>query len=158
MQPTTLQLIFQGVTSLSIAAGFVFAAYQFINLRHAQRVANFTRLVELQMQLRKMRVEDPALAAVYRDDVKDLRTPEEVRGYFFNLLQLSVFEIAWYARDQKQLSKEYFASWERRMRIIAAEKSFQDMMANPAMKILHDEFEAYIRALVADVRRSGGRD
>lgn len=146
-----LQLALQAVSSLSIGAGFLFAAYQFANARHAQKVANFTRLVELQMQLRRMRVEDPALASVYQDDVADLRTPDSIRRYFFNLLQLSVFEIAWYARQQNQLSPEYFASWERRMRIICAEKSFQEMMNNPAMKLLHDQFERYIQELMREV-------
>lgn len=151
IEPIHIQLALQAVSSLSIGGGFLFAAYQFINVRHAQKVANFTRLVELQMQLRRMRVEDPALASVYQDDVADLRTPEEIRCYFFNLLQLSVFEIAWYARQQGQLSAEYFASWERRMRVIAAEKSFQKMMNNPAMKILHDQFERYILELMREV-------
>ena len=152
-----IQVLFQAISSLSIGGGFVFAAYQFINLRKAQRVANFTRLVELQMDLRKMRVHDPALANVYQDDVKDLRSPEEVRRYFFNLIQLSVFEIAWYAHEHGQISDEYFESWNRRMRVIAAEKSFQEMMHNPAMKILHDEFECYVLEMVRNVMVEQGR-
>lgn len=145
------QVLLQGLSALALSAGFFFAAYQFLHLRKAQRVANFTRLVELQMDLRKMRVHDPALANVYKDDVKELRTPEEVRRYFFNLIQLSVFEIAWYTHAHGQISTEYFESWNRRMRVIAAEKSFQEMMSNPAMKILHDEFEQYVRDMIKSV-------
>ena len=31
---------------------------------------------------------------------------------------------------------------------VAQEDSFQRMIANPSMKIMHDEFDTYIRALV----------
>lgn len=151
-----VQLTLQAITSLSIAAGFFFAAYQFLNLRRAQRVANFTRLVELQMDLRKMRIKEPDLANVYQDDVRELRTPDHVRKYFFNLVQLSVFEIAWYAHEHGQVSDEYYESWKKRMRVIAAEKSFQEMMHNPAMKILHDDFEVFMRGLMEEVEREQG--
>ena len=32
---------------------------------------------------------------------------------------------------------------------IGREESFQRMLRNPSMKIMHDEFDAYLRALVA---------
>src|SRR5262245_56006461 len=60
-------LILQTISSLSIAGGLIFAAFQFHAARKAQHVANFTKLVELQMSLRRMRVEQPKLASVYSD-------------------------------------------------------------------------------------------
>ena len=131
-------LLLQSISSLSIAGGLFFAAFQFYYARKAQHVANFTKLVELQMSLRRMRVEDPTLANVYNDDVRNLESVEEIRYYFFNLMQLSLFEIAWYSHEHGQLSDEYFDSWVKRFRIIASEASFRKMMNNPSMKILHD--------------------
>lgn len=145
-------IILQTISSLSIAGGLIFAAYQFYYARKAQHVANFTKLVELQMSLRRMRVENPQLAHVYKDDVRNLQGEEEIRQYFFNLMQLSLFEIAWYSHEHGQLSDEYFESWVKRFRIIAAEDSFRRMMANPSMKILHDEFQEYAHTFVSEAR------
>lgn len=141
-------IILQTITSLSIAGGLIFAAYQFYHARKAQHVANFTKLVELQMSLRRMRVDDPRLARVYSDDVRYLNGDDEIRCYFFNLMQLSLFEIAWYSHQHGQLSDEYFESWVKRFKIIAAEESFTKMMHNPSMKILHDEFQTYVQGFV----------
>ena len=83
-------------TALAVAGALVYAALQFRGWRTAQYVANFTKLVELQLQLRKMIVDDPTLAPV------GLALPAEdqgeaTRGHFYNLMQLSVFEIAWFS-------------------------------------------------------------
>jgi hypothetical protein len=59
---TTLQMLFQAVSALAVVGRFVYAALQFRGWRTAQYVANFTTLVEL--QLRKMVVDDPTLAPV----------------------------------------------------------------------------------------------
>lgn len=153
MSPTTLQLVatfLQGVAAFSIAGGLIWSAFQFRHLRRASHVANFQKLVHMQLELRRMRVEDPTLAAVYQDDIRNTATPEEVRQYFFNLMQLSLFEIAWYAHRHGQLADDYWASWCRRMRIIFAEKSFRAMMLSPGMKILHDDFEALVRKMMAE--------
>ncbi|MFO0861001.1 MAG: DUF6082 family protein [Phycisphaerales bacterium] len=141
-------IVLQTISSLSIAGGLIFAAFQFYYARKAQHVANFTKLVELQMSLRRMRVEDPKLANVYTDDVRNLQGEEEIRYYFFNLMQLSLFEIAWYSHEQGQLSDEYFDSWVKRFKVIAAENSFRKMMLNPSMKILHDDFQSYAQKFV----------
>ena len=61
---TTLQMLFQAVSALAVVGGFVYAALQFRGWRTAQYVANFTTLLELQLQLRKMVVDDPTLAPV----------------------------------------------------------------------------------------------
>src|SRR5438477_11082659 len=103
LEPSSLQLLFQALSSLAIAGGLVYTAVQFRKQRQAQHFANFAKLVEMQMHLREMRVSDPALADVYRGDVafaERFATPQErqraVREYFFNLMQLSVFEIVWF--------------------------------------------------------------
>ncbi len=145
-----MQLIFQALSSVAIAGGLIYSAYQFRNFRRAQHVANFTRLVELQMHLREMRVDDPNLARVYRHDVQHAATDTEVREYFFNLMQLSVFEIVWFARQQGQIPDDYYTSWDKRMREIASEPSFRVMMNTPSMKLMHDSFQAYIKRMVAE--------
>src|SRR5262249_49792937 len=123
-----LQVAFQAISSTAIAAGLIYTAAQFRKQRQAQHFANFTKLVEIQMHLREMRVTDPSLAFVFRDDVsfaQNLPTPEErrraVREYFFNLMQLSVFEIVWFGWKHGQVEDDYFRSWEVRMLDIVAE-------------------------------------
>jgi hypothetical protein len=147
MQIAHLQLAFQALSSIAIAGGALFAGYQFVQWRKMQYLANFQKLVELQMHLREMRVHDPALARVYVHDVEHLASDEEIRLYFFNLMQLSVFEIVWFAFRQGQIPEDYYRSWLDRVRAIAAEESFQKMMANPSMKIMHDDFQRFITEL-----------
>jgi len=115
--------------------------------RKAQLVANFSKLVELQSQLRYLRVEQPSLASVSPGDVENLKSDREIQEYFLNLIQLSIFEIAWYAHKEGQIPPDYFQSWTSRMWQVAQEQSFRDMINNPAMKIMHDDFDTYIRRL-----------
>jgi len=74
----------------------IYTGVQLRNWRNAQYVTNFTKLVELQMQLRKMIVEDPSLAAATFGSGIEM-SPEEIRGDFYNLMQVSLFEIAWFS-------------------------------------------------------------
>jgi hypothetical protein len=143
-----VQIILQALTSFAIAGGLIFTAIEFRNARKAQLVANFSKLVELQAQLRYMRVQNPSLASTSPGDVKHLHSDREIQEYFLNLIQLSLFEIAWYAHKHGQLPEDYFQSWTSRMWQVAQEKSFRGMIDNPAMKILHDEFDTYIRKLI----------
>src|SRR5437763_17119916 len=99
-----VQIILQALSSFAIAAGLIYTAVQFRYARKAQDVANFSKLVELQMHLRELRVSDPSLAYVYKDDVQGMTTDREIREHFMNLMQLSVFEIVWYAHKQGQLA------------------------------------------------------
>lgn len=138
----------QSISSICIAGGFLYSALQFRTYRRAQHVANFTKLVELQMHLREMRVHDPELAKVYRDDVEDLTSAKDVREYFFNLMQVSVYEIVWFSNREGQLPDDYFRGWEARMRSIAAEPSFRKMVRNPSMKFMHDEFARHVETLI----------
>jgi hypothetical protein len=143
-----LQIIIQGISAFAIAAGLIFTAVQFRQARKAQLVANFSKLVELQYRLRELRVEHPDLASVYEHDVEHLHSDEEIREYFLNLMQLSLFEIAWYAHSEGQIPADYFMSWAKRMWQVGQEDSFRRMINNPSMKIMHDDFESYVRALV----------
>ena len=149
LERADLQLALQAVTSFAIAGGLLFTAIQFRQARKAQVVANFEKLVELQFQLRQLRVMNPSLARVHSADVEHLGSDEEIQEYFLNLMQVSLFEIAWYAHRQGQLPHDYFKSWERRISQLGKEASFQRMMTNPAMKIMHDDFAVYVRALTA---------
>jgi hypothetical protein len=143
-----LRITLQALSAFAIAGGLFYTAVQFRQARKAQNVANFSRLVELQYQLRKIRVEHPELAGVHQLDVQHLRSEREIQEYFLNLMQLSLFEIAWYAHKQGQLDEDYFQSWAKRMIQIGHEDSFRRMIQNPAMKIMHDDFDAYFSALM----------
>jgi hypothetical protein len=151
MSPTlqTVQVVLQALSSFAIAGGLIFTAIQFRQARKAQLVANFSKLIELQSQLRYLRVNQPSLASVSPGDVENLKSDREIQEYFLNLIQLSIFEIAWYAHKHGQLPPDYFQSWTTRMWEVAQEKSFRSMIDNPSMKIMHDEFERYIRRLIA---------
>lgn len=143
-----VQVIAQICSSTFIGGSLLYAAIQFRAARSATLVANFTRLVELQLQLRRMRVEDPSLAHVYKHDVANLGSDQEIREYFMNLMQLSVFEIVWYSHKHGQIPDDYYNSWLTRMKKLSEEDSFRRMVNRPAMKILHDEFEEYMKKLV----------
>jgi hypothetical protein len=155
MNAPDLPLLFQALSSTAIAAGLIYTALQFRKQRQAQHFANFTKLVEMQMHLREMRVRDPALAGVYSGDVAfaaALPAPAErdraIREYFFNLMQLSVFEIVWVGHRDGQVPDDYFRSWESRMTDIVAEPSFRAMWNSPSMKFMHDEFHTYMQGMV----------
>ena len=150
--PPTIQIVqvtLQALASFAIAGGLLYTAFQFRQARKSQAVANFAKLVEMQYQLRRLRVENPSLASVHAHDVEHLRSDREIQEYFLNLMQLSLFEIAWYAHEQGQLPDDYFHSWAKRMWQLSREQSFRRMLESPAMKIMHDDFETYVRSLVA---------
>src|SRR4029079_5347660 len=136
------------LSSFAIAGGLIFTAVQFRNARKAQLVANFSKLVEMQSRLRYIRVDHPSLASVSPGDVEHLKSDREIQEYFLNLIQLSIFEIAWYAHKHGQLPEDYFQSWTTRMWEVAQEKSFRSMIDNPSMKIMHDDFDSYMRRLL----------
>ncbi len=150
MTPTIqiAQITLQALSAFAIAGGLIFTAIQFRNARKAQLVSNFSKLIELQSQLRYLRVHDPSLASVSPADVEHLKSDREIQAYFISLIQLSVFEIAWYAHKQGQIPDDYFESWTTRMWHVAREGSFRSMIDNPAVKIMHDDFDKYIRRVI----------
>lgn len=145
------QLLFQSISSTAIAVGLIVAGIQFRHWRKVAHVGNFTKLVEMQMELRKMRVYDPSLAKVYKHDVEGMENDQEVREYFMNLMQVSIFEIVWFSHINDMIPDDYFESWVKRMRDIAKEESFQKMIASKSMKIHHDGFQKYLEELAAGV-------
>lgn len=153
MDPLYLQIILQGLSSFAIAGGLIFTAVQFRAARRTQHVANFAKMVELQFQLRKMRVDDPSLAHVYKHDVEGLQDDDEIRFYFMNLMQLSIFEIVWFSHKHGHIPDDYYESWVKRMTEIEREDSFRKMIRNPSMKILHDDFQKYITKMTATVNK-----
>ncbi len=155
-----IQLVLQTITFMIFAIGLIYTGRQFRHWRDAAHVANFTKLVELQMQLRKMRVENPRLAKVYAHDVQPHQTNEEIQDYFMNLMQLSLFEIAWFGHKNHQLPDDYFNSWVKRMEAIEAEDSFRAMWSSPSMKIMHDDFQQFVQDMMerGDLHRSRSAD
>jgi hypothetical protein len=141
-----VQIVLQALTSFAIAGGLIFTAFQFRNARKAQLVANFSKLVELQAQLRYLRVEKPSLAS--ERDAENLQSDQEIQEFYINLIQLSIFEIAWYAHKLGQLPPDYFTSWKTRMQEVAQEPAFRGMLDNSSVKIMHDDFDEYMRRLV----------
>jgi hypothetical protein len=145
-----IQIVLQALSSFAIAGGLIFTAVQFRHVRQTQHMANVAKLIEMQMRLRELRIHDPSLADVDRHDVEGLNSPQEVREYFLNLMQLSVFELVWYAHRHGHVQDDYYNSWEKRMRKVAEEESFRRMVNRPSTKILHDDFERYIRQMVRE--------
>jgi hypothetical protein len=96
MNSAVFQLMVQAVSMLALAGGLLYAALQFRGWLTAQYVTNFTELVKLQLQLRKMVVEDPTLATPGLGVPAGTR-PEDIRSDYYNLMQLSLFEIAWFS-------------------------------------------------------------
>lgn len=151
MNSPMIQTIVQAVSVLSMAGGLFYAALQFRSWRSAQQVANVTKLIELQLQLRKMMVDDPSLAPVGLSMHASL-SKEETRAHFYNLMQLSLFEIAWYSHGHGQLTDDYFASWEANMVRIVKRPAFHAMWTSEETKILHAGFRVYMDKLIAEHR------
>ena len=142
-----LQVVLQVGSALAVTGGLVYAALQFRGWRTAQHVANFTTLVELQLQLRKMVVEDPTLATLGAG-MSPETAPDEIRGNFYNLMQVSLFEIAWFSHQHGQLPHDYFASWVANMAAVTQRPAFRTMWQNDRTKILHAGFRQYMNTLV----------
>jgi len=134
-------VILHAIPVLAAAGGLVYAALQFRGWRTSQYVANFTKLVELQLQLRKMVIDDPNL-------ISDQAPAEEMRTFYYSLMQLSLFEIAWFSHRHGQLTGDYFASWEVNMAAVAKRPEFRAMWYSDRPKILHDGFRKYMDTLM----------
>jgi hypothetical protein len=135
--------IIQAIPVLSAAGGLLYTGWQIRGWRASQYVANFTKLVELQLQVRQMLMNDPTLGS-------DAIPAEQMRPYFFNLIQLSLFEIAWYSHKYGQLTDDYFASWEASMASISRRAGFRTMWQSEHTKILHDGFRKYMETLMQE--------
>ena len=149
----SLPVVLQTISAPAVAGGLAYAALQFREWRNAQYVANFTKLIELQLQLRKMVVDDPTLAPIGLAVPCEARS-EELRGFFYNLMQLSLFEIAWFSHAHGQLTDDYFASWVSNMASVARRPAFRGMWQSDAAMILHDGFRQYVGTLVASLNDS----
>jgi hypothetical protein len=90
-----------------------------------------------------MLVDDPTLALQGLDMPTGIST-EAIRGDYFNLMQLSVFEIAWYTHLHSQLTDDYFNSWAASMTEVAKRPAFQAMWQSGRLKILHSGFREYM--------------
>jgi hypothetical protein len=151
MTSAMIQTIVQAVSVLSMAGGLVYAALQFRGWRTAQHVANVTKLIELQLELRKMLVDDPSLAPTGLSIPPEVISKEETRGHFYNLMQLSLFEIAWYSRIHGQLTDDYFTSWQENMTVIVKRPAFRAMWNSDQTKILHAGFRQFMDSLIKNL-------
>ena len=148
MTTAEVQFVFQIISALAAAGGLIYLILELHGWRKAQYVANFTKLVELQLELRRMRVDDPGLVSPEMDPKLAILPPEQIRLYFYSLMQVSLFEVAWFSHEQGQLTDDYFRSWERNMSHLAERPSFQLMWASNTTKIVDDRFRLYVDGIV----------
>ena len=154
MNNAVFQLMVQVVSALAVAGGLIYAALQFRGWRTAQYVTNFSELVKLQLELRKMVVEDPTLATQGLGIPAGTR-PEGIRGDYYNLMQLSVFEIAWFSHLKGELTDDYFYSWVTNMAEVAQRPAFSAMWLNDRTKIMHAGFRQYMNTFMERTATSG---
>ncbi len=147
MKNAVFQLVVQTISTLAVAVGLIYAALQFRGWRTAQYVTNFTELVKLQLQLRKMVVDDPALATPGLG-LPAGTPPEDIRGDYYNLMQLSLFEIAWFSHLKGQLTDDYFNSWVANMAEVAHRPAFRAMWQSHGTKIMHGGFRQYMNTFM----------
>jgi hypothetical protein len=149
MNNAVFQMIVQAISILAVAGGLIYAALQFRGWRTAQYVANFTELVKLQLELRKMVVDDPTLASPGLGLPAETQ-PEDIRSRYYNLMQLSLFEIAWFSHRKGQLTDDYFNSWVTNMVEVAQRPGFRAMWQNNRTKIMHAGFLQYMNTFMKD--------
>src|SRR6266446_10680784 len=101
------------------------------------------------MQLRKMVVDDPTLASATFGPGIEISL-EDIRGDFYNLMQVSLFEIAWFSHRHGQLPHDYFASWVASMAVVAQRPAFRTMWQSDRTKILHAGFRQSMNTLLED--------
>jgi hypothetical protein len=153
MNNAVFQLVVQVMSTLAVAGGMIYAALQFRGWRTAQYVTNFTELVKLQLELRKMVVDDPTLAIPSLGVPAETR-PEEIRSNYYNLMQLSLFEIAWFSHLKGELTDDYFNSWVMNMTDVARRPAFRAMWMSDRTKIMHAGFREYMNGFMADLPAS----
>ena len=153
MNNAAFQLVVQVLSTLAVAGGMIYAALQFRGWRTAQYVTNFTELVKLQLELRKMVVDDPSLAVPSLGMPAETR-PEDIRGNYYNLMQLSLFEIAWFSHLKGELTDDYFNSWVMNMTDVARRPAFRSMWLSDRTKIMHAGFRQYMSTFMADLAAS----
>ena len=147
MNSPLVQVLIQAISTLGVAGGLVYAGLQLRGWRESQYVANFSKLVELQMQLRKMIVDDPTLA-VGGLGLPSKTSPDEIRADYYNMMQLSVFEIAWFTHLHGQLTDDYFSSWVASMADVVQRPSFKTMWRHDRLKIMHSHFRDYMNTMM----------
>ena len=77
--------------------------------------------------------------------------PEDIRSDFYNLMQLSLFEIAWFSHLKGQLTDDYFKSWVNNMAEVAHRPAFRAMWKSDRTKIMHDGFRQYMNTFMDDI-------
>lgn len=147
LSDSTLHFLVQTVSLLGVAGGLLYTGVQLRNSRNAQYVTNFTKLVELQLQLRKMIVDDPTLATVSLGPGIEISV-DDIRGDYYNLMQVSLFEIAWFSHRHGQLTDDYFKTWAAYMMTVAQRPAFRDMWKIDRTKILHNRFHKYMDSVI----------
>src|SRR5882724_9241101 len=105
------------------------------------------------MELRKMVMDDPSLASASLGPGIEI-SPEDIRGDFYNLMQVSLFEVAWFSHRHGQLTEDYFKTWADYMVTVAQRPAFRDMWQIDRTKILHDRFREYMDIVLASAERN----
>jgi hypothetical protein len=140
------QFVVQFISTLGVAGGVVYAGKQLRGWRDSQYIANFTKLVQLQLEMRKMAVDDPTLA--FQSHGAPAATPRDIREDYYNLMQLRLFEIAWFTHLHGQLTDDYFNSWVAGMAEVIQRPAFKTMWDKERLKIQHSGFRDYMNEMM----------
>jgi len=150
------QFLVQIVSTLGVAGGVVYAGKQLRGWRDSQYIANFTKLVQLQLEHRKRLVDDPALA-LQGIGLPAGTPPEDIREDYYNLMQLRLFEIAWFTHLHGQLTDDYFNSWVAGMAEVIERPAFKAMWQKERLKIQHSEFRDYMNEMMKENEEVAGQ-
>ena len=94
-----------------------------------------------------MLVDDPKLA-LEGLGLPPTTPPDDIRGEYYNLMQLSLFEIAWFTHQRGQLTDDYFDSWVANMEEVVQRPAFRTMWQSEREKILHSGFRDYMNNMM----------
>jgi len=109
-------------------------------------------MIDMLKELRLLRINDPELAKVYETEIKSL-SPIETKYHFFNLIVLSILEMLYVDMKLGLITKDTWQFWLAKIRDIATEKSFRQMVLRQSYKIVNPEFCRIVEKIVKDVEQ-----
>ena len=79
---------------------------------------------------------------------------DAIRVGYYNLMQVSLFEIAWFSHRHGELTKDYFETWTAYMKAVAQRPTFREMWALDRSAILHNRFRKYMDSILTMAART----
>ena len=149
MNNPMLQVVLQAVSALAVTGGAGLRGLAVSGVANRAACGEFYHAGRAAITTPQMAVEDPTLATLGAG-MSPETAPDEIRGNFYNLMQVSLFEIAWFSHQHGQLPHDYFASWVASMAVVAQRPAFRTMWQSDRTKILHAGFRQYMNILLED--------